>query len=370
MTQSTILNPLEGRQVHLMVGNTPVSAEVREVSGLALKLTVRDAVPPVPRVRVELVDVDPPLNSLQLQGMVTQRSAGEVTVTLERLMVAAGEELVDTILAAWFVAVPRRADCYQPMMRGYGYELRKAILSGRVTTPAPPVERAPRPEPPPVERAPRPEPPPVERAPRPKHDPSKDTLDGFPPAAVRAGMLDANMTIPKAAVPAPPPVASTPPAPAFKPPPPPRRGLPPQVSRTGERLVVDTRAIQMSVDCSAEGAGYGRGVVYRIAAGGRLVFVAARGVRPNFGARVELITDLVQSGLSATIRIAASVSWQAPDPDYPHVTLMALRLAPTNQPSHLHSWDTCCTLAFQQNPQASGPRTLVPSRAVISVLDN
>jgi len=328
-----------------MVGNTPVSAEVREVSGLALRLTVHEAVPPVPRVRVELVDVDAPLNSLQLQGMVTQRSAGEVTVTLERLMVAAGEELVDLILAAWFVAVPRRDDCYQPMMRGYGYELRKAILSGRVATQAPP-------------------------APRPKHDSSTDTLDGFPPVAVRAGMLDANMTLPKVPAPAPPAAEPPPPAPAFKPPPPPRRGLPPQVSRTGERLLVDTRAIQMAVDCSTEGAGYGRGVVYRIAAGGRLAFLAARGVRPNFGARVELITDLVQSGLSATVRIAASVTWQAPDPDYPHVTLMAVRLAPTNQPSHLHSWDTCCTLAFQQNPQGSGARTLVPSRALISVLDS
>ena len=352
MTQSTpLLAALEGRAVRLMIGNTPVSAEVVEVSGLALKLKVSDEVPPVPRVRVELVDVDAPLSSLQLQGMVTQRSDGAVTVTLERLMVAAGEELVDAILTAWFSAVPRREDCYQPMMRGYGYELRKAILSGRVvsdalTTPRPP---------------------------RPPHDPSNDTLDGFPPVAVRAGMLEAKITLPKTSTSPLPLVPASPPAPAapaFKPPPAPRRTLSPQVSRTGQRLLADTKPLQMWVDCSTEGAGYGRGVVYRIAAGRRLVFVAARGVRPNFGARLELITDLVQSGISATVRIAASVSWQTPDPDYPQIMLIAARLAPTNQPGDLHSWDTCCQLAIQDSSHRGGPMSLVPTRALIAALED
>lgn len=357
MTQTPSFAALEGRAVRLMIGNTPLPAEVLEVSGLALKLKVTAAVPPVPRVRVELVDVDAPLDSLQLQGMVTQRSADEVTVTLERLMVAAGEEQVDKILAAWFVAVPRRDDCYKPMMRGYGYELRRAILSGRALGDAPPAPPAPA-----QVRPPRP--------PRSSEELSTETLDGFPPVAVRAGRSMASVTLPK--TPAPPLPVSAPPAPKpapAKPALPPRRGLAPQVARTGERLLASTSAIQMAVDCSTEGAGYGRGVVYRIAEGGRLIFVAARGVRPNFGARVELITDLEQSGISVTVRIAASVTWQAQDPDYPPVTLMAVRLAPTNQPAHLHSWDTCCDLARRDTLQSGGGMSLVPPRAVIATIE-
>jgi hypothetical protein len=48
---------------------------------------------------------------------------------------------------------------------------------------------------------------------------------------------------------------------------------------------------------------------------------------------------------------------------------MAVRLAPTNQPSHLHSWDVCCELALRESAQTSGAMSLVPSRAVIATIE-
>ena len=350
MTERNTLPPLEGRSVRLLVGNTPVSARVVELSGLALRLSVSEEIAAVPRVRVELEEAEESLTSLQLQGMVTGRDSDEVTVTLERLMVAAGRESVDLILGAWFAAVPKSEACYQPMMRGYGYELRKAILTGR-------GEGTPRPK---------------KRA----HDPATDTLDGFPPVAVRVGMERAQTTkpFPETARVQPKRTMASPPlgarvSAASPPPRLPRSALAPQVAKTGMRLLANTTSIRLALDCSTDAAGYGRGLLYRIAAGGRLGFVAARGVRPGFGARVELITDLEQSGLSVTVRIASSVVWVAPDPDYPNISLMAVRLAPTNERAHLHSWDTCCELALRQG-KSEGGLSLLPSRQLIESIEN
>ena len=356
MTESIHLRPIAGRSVRMMVGNTPVQGRVITLSGLALKLSVTQNIPPVPRVRVELEDAEPAIASLQLQGMVTERAGGEVTITLERLMLAAGQEHVNAVLSAWFTAVPQQEDCYQPMMRGFGYELRKAILSGRGSEPASPA-------------------PGVSPA-IPPHDPSNDTLPGIPIAAARAALepeIAAALSVaptPAAPLetPAPPSAPAVRPA-AFEPPPAFRGTLPPQVARTAQRLLTDTTSLALFLDCSADGAGYGRAVVYRLGTGYRLAFVAARGVRPTFGARVELITDIVQAGVPSTGRVATSVVWVSPDPDVTDVTLMAVRLAPTNQFDALRVWDMACQLA-QQKVAEPGPVVVLPTRALLSGLLN
>ena len=358
MTNHIQVARVEGRRVRLMVGNTPVNAQVSELSGLSLRLALSASIAAVPRVRVEFEDIEEGLSSLQLQGMVTGRDAEHVTVTLERLMIAAGREQVDAILKAWFMAVPRLESCYQPMMRGYGYELRKAILSGRSEAPhqSRPLVK-----------------------PRP-HDPSKDTLDGFPPVAVRAGMLNAEVSLPsdttqstRSLVEAPPTSPSLPEkrlqrVEPLTPRRVPRGALSPQVSRTGLRLLDGTQGLDLPLDCSADGAGYGRAFLYRLAHSGRLGFVACKGVRPGFGARIELITDVEIDGITHTLRIATSVVWVAADPDYPAVSLMALRLAPTNQPGDLRRWDACCQAALAASTQERAVG-LLPSRQRIEGLD-
>ena len=353
MSDNTAIASLEGRSVRLIVGNTPIPARVIELSGLALKMGVSEQVASVPRVRVELEGVEGPLASLQLQGMVTGRDEGGVTVTLERLIIAAGREQVDSILRAWFTAVPRVEACYKPMMRGHGYELRKAILSGRMEPASSAAPMRPR---------------------RRANDPMNDTLDGLPLAAVRAELDQQEVAISmtkaseaRTLVPEVPLERALPSEPQLKAPAPQRATLSPQVSRTGLRLLEGTQHLHLPLDCSADAAGYGRGFLYRLAKGGRLGFVAAKGIRPGFGARIELITDLDAGELSQTIRIATSVVWLAPDPDYPQVSLMALRLAPTNQPSDLYRWDVCCNTALAEGPKTRSG-SLVPTRQEIESL--
>ena len=95
--------------------------------------------------------------------------------------------------------------------------------------------------------------------------------------------------------------------------------------------------------------------------------MACQGIRPTFGARIELITDHAQGELAQTIRIATSVVWQAVDPDYTSVSLMALRLAPTNQPGDLYRWDVCCNTALLESTEQRG-KSLLPTRSQVEGL--
>jgi len=354
MTQPIEIPPLANHPICLYVGNTPVAGHVLELSGLALRLAVSGDVGQVPRVRVELEDEDAPLSSLQLQGMVTRRGTGEVTITLERLMIAAGKQVVHALLNAWFPAVPQVEGCYQQMMRGYGYELRKAIMAGRSPSPSAP-----------------PEPPPARPASRPL--PESETISGIPVAAVTA----AKRARAAEQAPAPPPPSAPPPPPPVTPPQPiavpraPRGTLPLQVLRTAERLLDGTVPALLWIDCSMDAPGpaarYGRGVVYRMAAEGRVVFVAVRGFQPGFGAKVQLIVDLQQGGATHTVRVDASVAWSAPDPDAPGICLLVARLAPANQAQTLQGWFMACQFATEQVAPV-GPISALPARDLLDGL--
>jgi hypothetical protein len=100
---------------------------------------------------------------------------------------------------------------------------------------------------------------------------------------------------------------------------------------------------------------------------GRLVFVGARGIQPGFGGKVELIVDLKQGGATHTVRVAASVAWIAPDPDVPGVSLMAVRLTPTNQLQDLEDWFIACKFAVQQVTRG-GAVSAMPSRDLLDGL--
>ena len=147
--------------------------------------------------------------------------------------------------------------------------------------------------------------------------------------------------------------------------------LAPHVLRTALRLLDGTVASLLWVDCSLEGpsagAGYGRGVVYRLSDNCRLAFLAVHGIQPGFGSKLEVIIDLTQQGAAYTARVAASVAWVVPDPDAPNVALMAVRLAPTNQPQQLHNWDIACHYGLQQVPRG-GPVSALPARLLLDNL--
>ena len=160
-------------------------------------------------------------------------------------------------------------------------------------------------------------------------------------------------------------------APARPPTPAPRGTLSTQVLRTALRLLSGTVNVRMWVDCSldnvAQGASYGRALVYRLSANNRLAFLAVHGAKPGFGGKVELILDLEDNAVKHTARVAATVAWIAPDPDAPRISLMAVRLAPTNQPMQLQGWDVTCHHARRDTPR-QGPIAAVPERAVIDAL--
>ena len=333
---------LNSAPVTLRVGNRAVEGSVAASDGIKLVLSLSAEPPSVPRVRLEFSKLPAPWDSVQFQAVVKKgMSTGAgyaVTVSIDRVTLAADRDALASLLTAWFPDVSRLQSCCREMMRGMGYELRKASLSSAmsdfsaplasVTEPSVSLDEVTAPSSVMVD------PPSVDK---PASEVSPSNVE---PAQVepQEGPLEQEQT----------------------------KELSSAVLRAVSSLLKDTVPITLPVGVQSPGGPYVYGLVYRALRDGKRIFLAAPCPNPAFGMRFELFLDVEEDGGLTEVVLPTEAAWFAKHPERASLSLFALRLASDAEEQHIEMWTRIVDFATEDDGEE--PSVLPPAEQLDQLL--